>query len=254
MTIDMRNHQDETILFGVNAIAVLLDHAPKRIKRILYLNKGKNGAREQVIQTAVSNGVEVAEVKERQINHYLPDTQHQGIMAFVIPRPLLAWRELLKPEHHLLMAADQITDPRNFGAILRSAEAFGVSGVLITSNRCARPGPTVARTSVGASELISVAMETNLSASLEDAKTQGYQVIGAAMSGKPVSQVDWTKPTVIVIGAEGKGLRAKTMSRCDEIVSVPMSGEIESLNASVAASILFYEATRGQHVQLELKD
>ena len=239
----MRNHQDETILFGVNAISVLLEHAPKRIKRILYLNRGKNGAREQVIEVAQALNVEVAEVKERQINHYLPDTQHQGIMAFVIPRPLLAWKDLLRPEHRLLMAADQITDPRNFGAILRSAEAFGVNGVLITSNRCARPGPTVARTSVGASELISVAMETNLSACLEEAQGQrSYQVIGAAMNGKPVSQVDWTKPTVLVIGAEGKGLRAKTMSRCDDIISIPMSGQIESLNASVAASILFYEA------------
>ena len=243
----MRNHQDETILFGVNAISVLLDHAPKRIKRILYLNRGKNGAREQVIEAAQALKIEVAEVKERQINHYLPDTQHQGIMAFVTPRPLLAWKDLLRPEHRLLVAADQITDPRNFGAILRSAEAFGVNGVLITSNRCARPGPTVARTSVGASELISVAMETNLSACLEEAQNQGYQVIGAAMNGKPVSRVDWTKPTVLVIGAEGKGLRAKTMSCCDDIISIPMSGQIESLNASVAASILFYEATRGQH-------
>ena len=250
----MRNHQDETILFGVNAISVLLVHAPKRIKRILYLNRGKNGAREQVVEVAQALNVEVAEVKERQINHYLPDTQHQGIMAFVIPRPLLAWKDLLRPEHRLLMAADQITDPRNFGAILRSAEAFGVNGVLITSNRCARPGPTVARTSVGASELISVAMETNLSASLEEAQHRGYQVIGAAMNGKPLSQVDWSKPTVLVIGAEGKGLRAKTMSRCDEIVSIPMSGQIESLNASVAASILFYEATRSQHEQVEIKD
>ena len=250
----MRNHQDETILFGVNAISVLLEHAPKRIKRILYLNRGKNGAREQVIEAAQTLKVEVAEVKERQINHYLPDTQHQGIMAFVTPRPLLSWKDLLRPDHRLLMAADQITDPRNFGAILRSAEAFGVNGVLITSNRCARPGPTVARTSVGASELISVAMETNLSACLEEAQNQGYQVIGAAMNGKPVSQVDWTKPTVLVIGAEGKGLRAKTMSRCDDIISIPMSGQIESLNASVAASILFYEATRDQHKQVDKKD
>ncbi len=245
-----KNHQDETILFGVNAIAVLLDHAPQRIKRILYLNKGKNGAREQLIQDAISRDVEVAEVKERQINHYLPDTQHQGIMAFVVPRPLLAWKDLLKPdEKPLLMAADQVTDPRNFGAILRSAEAFGVHGVLITSNRCARPGPTVARTSAGASELIPVAMETNLSACIEEAQASGYQVIGAAMDGRPLSQIDWDRPTVVVIGAEGKGLRAKTMSRCDEIVSIPMAGQIESLNASVAASILFYEATRTQHAK-----
>jgi 23S rRNA (guanosine2251-2'-O)-methyltransferase len=246
--VSMRNNVEETILFGVNTISVLLEHAPDRIKRIMHIAKGKGGAREQLIQHATSLGIDVTSVKERQINHYLPDTQHQGIMAFVTPRPLLVWRDLLNEEKHpLLMAADQVTDPRNFGAILRSAEAFGVHGVLITSNRCARPGPTVARTSAGASELIPIAMETNLSASLGAAQKQGYQVIGASMNGIPLSQVDWNRPTVVVIGAEGKGLREKTISHCDQIVSIPMKGRTESLNASVAASLIFYEATRKDH-------
>lgn len=243
----MKQNAEETILFGVNTLSVLLDHAPHRLKRIMYVDKGKSGAREAVIQLAQSMNVETAAVKERQINHYLPDTQHQGIMAFVSPKPFLEWGQLLKSEHStLLMAADQITDPRNFGAILRSAEAFGVDGVLITSNRCARPGPTVARTSAGASELIPIAMETNLSASLEKAQNKGYQIIGAAMDGISISTIDWSQPTVVVIGAEGKGLRSKTMSRCDHIVAIPMRGQIESLNASVAASLIFYEATRNK--------
>ena len=246
----MKNTQDETILYGVNTLSVLLDHAPERVKRILYLKKQKLGAREALIERAEILGVELVVAKERQLDHYLPDTQHQGIMAFVRPKALANWEELLDPHQSpLLVAADQVTDPRNFGAILRSAEAFGIQGALITSNRCARPGPTVARTSAGASELIPIAMETNLSSSLEVAQSRGYQVIGAAMNGRPISQIDWSRPTVVVIGAEGKGLREKTMSRCDELVSIPMVGQTESLNASVAASILFYEATRHQHAK-----
>ena len=244
----MRNTQEETILYGVNTLSVLLDHSPERIKRILYIKKQKSGARESLIERANKLGLELVPAKERQLNHYLPNTQHQGLMAFVSPKPLIAWHRLIEShQSQLLVAADQVTDPRNFGAILRSAEAFGVEGALITSNRCARPGPTVARTSAGASELIPIAMETNLSASLEAAQSAGYQVVGAAMSGKPLSQIDWEKPTVVVIGAEGRGLREKTMSRCDELVSIPMAGQTESLNASVAASILFYEATRHRH-------
>ncbi len=244
----MRNTHEETILYGVNSLSTLIEHAPERVKRLLFIKKTKLGARETLLSRAEALGIELVEAKERQLNHYLPDVQHQGVMAFVTPRALQGWEDILSPETSpLLIAADQVTDPRNFGAILRSAEAFGVQGVLITSNRCARPGPTVARTSAGASELIPIAMETNLSASLETAKGRGYQVIGAAMEGKPLSQVDWSIPTVIVIGAEGKGLRSKTMTRCDELVAIPMVGQIESLNASVAASILFYEATRHQH-------
>ena len=174
----MKLNAEETILFGVNTLSVLLDHSPDRLKRIMYVDKGKSGAREQLIQLAQSMNIETVAVKERHINHYLPDIQHQGIMAFVSPKPFIEWERLLNADKTtLLMAADQITDPRNFGAIIRSAEAFGIDGVLITSNRCARPGPTVARTSAGASELMPIAMETNLSASLEKAQDKGYQVI-----------------------------------------------------------------------------
>ena len=244
----MRYTQEETILYGINTLSVLLEHDPRRIKRILYLKKQKSGAREAMIERAENLGIEVQVAKERQLNHYLPETHHQGVMAFVKPKALIGWDELIDTgSSQLLVAADQVTDPRNFGAILRSAEAFGVQGALITSNRCARPGPTVAKTSAGASELIPIAMETNLSTSLEAAQKKGYQVVGAAMNGRPLSQVDWRLPSVIVIGAEGKGLREKTRSRCDELVSIPMVGRTESLNASVAASILFYEATRHTH-------
>lgn len=234
---------DEAIIYGINPISVLIQHAPERIIRLLMVSGGYG--REQLAGEARAVGIEVVTARDRQLDHYVPDAQHQGVMAFTRPRPFEEWSTLCDPKRsHLLVALDQVTDPRNFGAILRSAEAFGVSGALITSNRCARPGPIVAKTSAGASELIPIAMETNLSQSIQTAKDLGYQIVGAAMSGRPAMELDWSVPSVIVIGAEGKGLREKTISHCDQIVSIEMSGRTESLNASVAAGVLFYEATR----------
>ena len=244
----MRAVQTESVIYGVNAIAALIEYSPERVLRVLYSSRGASGlkgARAALIESAQASGVEVEGVRERQIEHYAQQAQHQGVIAFIKPRDFRSWRDLCDPERHpLLVAMDQVTDPHNFGAILRSAEAFGVSGVLITSNRCARPGPTVARTSAGMSELIEIAMETNLSDSLSVAQERGYQVVGAALDGEPMSGLNWRVPTVIVIGAEGKGLRAKTISRCDHLVKIPMFGRAESLNASVAAGVMFYEATR----------
>ena len=246
------NAELETVVYGVNAIAALLEHDPQRVMRVLYAHRGARGAkgaREALVKSATAAGVEVASVRERQIEHYAPDAKHQGIMAFVRSRDFTPWSRLCRPEAHpLLLALDQVTDPRNFGAILRSAEAFCVSGVLITSNRCARPGPTAARTSAGMSELIPVAIETNLSHALLSAQNRGYRVIGAALGGEVISTIDWSIPTVIVIGAEGKGLREKTRTHCDALVAIPMFGRTESLNASVASGILLYEATRHRSI------
>jgi len=240
----------ETIIYGVNSIATLVEHEPHRVLRILYTHRGARGAkgaREALIQAATDRSIEVAVARERQIEHYAPDVQHQGVLAFVRTRDFTPWDHLCRPEMNpLLLALDQVTDPRNFGAILRSAEAFGISGVLITSNRCARPGPTAARTSAGMSELIPIAIETNLSKSLLSAQRHGYRVIGATLGGRDLDQIDWSVPTVIVIGAEGKGLREKTRTHCDELVMIPMSGRAESLNAAVAAGVIFYEAVRGR--------
>ena len=239
----------ESMVYGVNTLETMLQHTPDRVLHLLYIPSAKGRlpqAKQAILDLAISHGIEVSTARDRQIEHYLPNVQHQGMMAFVTSTPLLSWAEICHVGHRRLIALDQVTDPRNFGAILRSAEVFGIDGVLITSNRCARPGPVVARTSVGASELIPIAMETNLGQALEYAKHQGFTIIGADMEGQPAQGVDWNGPVVLVIGAEGKGLRSKTRQVGDELVSLPQIGKIESLNASVAASLLIYEAQRAQ--------
>lgn len=238
--------QEETVLYGINAISVVLEHAPERVQKVLY-HGARQGARGILLDRAEAIGCTVELARSRQIEHYAHGEQHQGVLAFVHPAPLVEWHKLLKDaleQQAVVVALDQVTDPRNFGAILRSAEAFGAMGAVITSNRCARPGPVVAKTSAGSSELLPVAMVTNLAQAIEDCKAKGFHVFGADMEGVQAAELDLTGPTFIVIGAEGKGLRSKTRSLCDALVSIPITGRTESLNASVAAGVLLYEAQR----------
>ena len=231
----------ETVLFGIHPISAILKKDPSRIIRVLYQGDLK-GARGNLINELRALNIEVDHARTKQIEHYAGDEQHQGVLAFVNAQAYQPWSEMISTSG-LLIALDQVTDPRNFGAILRSAEALGVRGALITSNRCARPGPVVAKTSAGASELIPIAMVSNLATALEEAKVAGFQIIGAHMNGDAPSLIEWNKPTVLVIGAEGKGLRNKTQQLCNQFATIPLIGQTESLNASVAAAILIYEAS-----------
>ena len=237
---------EETILYGINAISVVVEHAPERVVRVLY-HGARQGARGELLERAEEAGCAVEVARARQIEHYASGEQHQGVLAFVRPAPLVEWSDLraqARQSGGVIVALDQVTDPRNFGAIIRSAEAFGATGALITSNRCARPGPVVAKTSAGSSELLPVAMITNLAQAIEECKAGGFHVYGADMGGAQAASLDLTGPTMIVIGAEGKGLRSKTRNLCDALVSIPITGKTESLNASVAAGVLLYEAQR----------
>lgn len=228
---------------GIRAIEALLLHAPERVVRILHVDKN-DGARGRVLKRAADQGVRLQATTAKKIEGLADGVRHQGLLAEIKSRAPEDWADLVAQPDALLVAFDQVTDPRNLGAILRSAEAFGATGALVTTNRCARPGPVVTRTSAGASELLPIAQETNLARSLREAKAAGYQVVGADMEGEAPGDVDLTGPTVLVIGAEGPGLRRLTKTLCDRRIRIPLSGATESLNASVAASILLYEAQR----------
>lgn len=228
---------------GIRAVEAMLDHQPGRVKSLRYVG-ARDGSRGRLLARAEELGIETRETTEKAIAERLGDLRTQGVVAVVEPAGYCSWSALLEADAPLLLAADQITDPRNLGAILRAAEAMGATGALLTSNRCARLGPTVTRTSAGASELLPVAMETNLARALRAAGDAGLQIVGADLDGQPPHQIDLARPTVIVIGAEGRGLRRLTRSCCDAIATIPLGGLTESLNAATAAAILVYEAAR----------
>lgn len=224
----------------------LLDTAPDRILRLLH-HGDRRGARARVLERAEALGVPLDAAPAERLERLAGEVRHQGLVAEVAPAAYVDWAALVEAPDALLLAVDEVTDPRNLGAMLRSVEALGGTGALLTRHRCARLGPTVTRTSAGASELLPVAMETNLARALDAARDSDVQVVGADLDGEHPSAIDWSRPTCIVVGAEGRGLRRNTRTRCDRVATIPLLGRTESLNAAVAASVLFYAAATARH-------
>lgn len=234
-------NQGPTILAGIRAIEALL-RTPERLRRVWCLDE--SGARQRVVDAARAAGIEVHQASPDRLSKLADGIRHQGVVAEIVPREPAEWAELIAQPDGLILAFDQVTDPHNLGAALRSAEAFGATGALVTRNRSARPGPVVARTSAGASELLPIAIETNLARALRQAQEAGYRVIAADLDGPAPENTDLTGPLVVVIGAEGKGIRRLTREVCDLHLTIPMAGLTESLNASVAAAVMLYEVAR----------
>ena len=170
---------------------------------------------------------------------------HQGVVAEVDPYPYGDPAGLLRKENALLVALDQVQDPRNLGAVYRSAEFAGAAGVVVPERRAAEVTAVACKASAGAVEHIEVARVRNLADWLAEAKTAGFWIWGAdADAGQAPWSVDLTGPTVLVLGAEGKGVRPRVASACDGLVALPGTGEIDSLNVSSAAAALVFEAVR----------
>jgi 23S rRNA (guanosine2251-2'-O)-methyltransferase len=170
---------------------------------------------------------------------------HQGVVAEVEPYPYAGAAELLKVENALLIALDQVQDPRNLGAVARSAEAAGAAGLVIPERRSAAVTAVVCKASAGAVEHLAVARVRNLADWLTEAKEAGFWIWGADAEAKQAPwDVDLSGPTVLVMGGEGKGLRPRVASACDGLVAFPQRGKIDSLNVSAAAAALLFEAVR----------
>ena len=170
---------------------------------------------------------------------------HQGVVAEVDPYPYGDSVGMLRKEGALLVALDQVQDPRNLGAVCRSAEFAGAAGVVIPERRSAAVTPVVCKTSAGAVEHIEIAHVRNLADWLAEAKETGFWIWGADAAAKQAPwQTDLTGPTVLVLGGEGKGLRPRVAAACDGLVALPQRGQVESLNVAAAATALLFEALR----------
>jgi 23S rRNA (guanosine2251-2'-O)-methyltransferase len=171
--------------------------------------------------------------------------EHQGVVAEVDPYPYADPGSLLDAEDALVVVLDEIQDPHNLGAVCRSAEVAGASGVVIPERRAAAVTPAVAKASAGAVEHLAVARVRNIADWLAQAKDAGAWSYGAAADAEAAyTDVDWKGRAVLVLGSEGKGLRPRVASSCDQLVSIPQRGELDSLNASVAAAVILFEALR----------
>lgn len=185
------------------------------------------------------------ETSPEELEQICGSPDHQGVVAEVDPYPYVGASELLRKEGALLVALDQVQDPRNLGAVARSAEAAGAAGLVVPDRRSAEVTPAACKASAGAVEHLRIARVRNLADWLEEAKEAGFWLWGAdASAAQAPWDIDLTGPTVLVFGGEGKGIRPRVASACDGLVALPQNGTVESLNVSAAATALLFEALR----------
>ena len=236
-------------LEGRNAITEALK-AGRTIDKVFIASGDIDRGLQRLAAEAKDAGAVVVPVERRKLDAMSTTRSHQGVIALVAARDYFTIDELLaeadsRGEAPLLVICDELTDPHNLGAILRSAECAGAHGVIIPKRRSVGLTATVAKASAGAVEYMKVARVTNITAAIEELKKKGVWIFGTAAEGSiPMYKADLTGGTAIVIGSEGDGMSRLVRQSCDVTVHIPMKGRISSLNASTAASILLYEAVR----------
>ncbi len=240
--------QNDTIVIGRNAVLELLKSG--RAVENIYVSSGeKEGSITRIIAEARNRGLVVKEVNRKKLDFMCAGANHQGVAASVPAREYSTVDEILeyaaqKEESPFLLICDEIEDSRNLGAIIRSAEACGVHGIIIPKRRSAGLNFAVAKTSCGAVEYVKVARVSNLCTVIEQLKKKNIWVYAADMDGQPWCKTDFSGGVALVVGNEGRGVSRLVKEKCDITVSLPMCGKVNSLNASVAASVIMYEIVK----------
>ncbi len=236
-------------LEGRNALQEAL-RAGRTIDKVFIASGDTDRGLQRLAAEARDAGAVVVPVDRRKLDNMSFTRSHQGVIALVAAHEYASLDDILdaaasKGESALIVICDELTDPHNLGAILRSAECAGAHGVIIPKRRSVGLTATVAKAAAGAMEYMKVARVTNINSAIAQLKEKGVWVFGTAAEGSvPMYKANLTVPAAIVIGNEGDGMSPLVRKNCDVMVSIPMNGNISSLNASAAASILLYEAVR----------
>ncbi len=230
------------IIYGINPVLEALQSEDSQPDRI-WITRGKSNPRlQKIVEAARSQGIPVRFESDRVVAKKAGSAHHQEIVAEISSIDYVDEETLLQREPTLLLLVDGVEDPRNLGALLRTAEATGVEGVFLPSRRsCAITGPVV-KSSAGAALHLHISRIGNVVQTLEKLKKRGYWVVGLDAQGKDgPNQIDASLPLVVVVGGEHQGVRRVVREKCDFLLSLPMKGRVSSLNLSVAAGVLLYE-------------
>ena len=238
------------LLIGRNAVTEALK-SDREIDTLILMKNNNNPALSRLASMAKEKGAVVKEVDSKKLDFMCGGANHQGVAAYVAAHEYASVEDIFayaeeKGEAPFIVVCDEIEDPHNLGAIIRTAECAGVHGVIIPKRRSASLNFTVGKTSAGALEYMRVARVSNLASTIDELKEKGCWVYGADMDGTDYKKTDFSGAVVLVIGSEGKGIGKLIRQKCDAIVSLPMKGNINSLIASVAAGILMYEVSCGR--------
>ena len=241
--------ENENQLEGRNALTEAL-RSGRTIDKVFIASGDTDRALQHLAAQAKQAGAVVVPVDRRKLDAMSQTRSHQGVIALAAAREYYTIDDILQTatergEAPLLVICDELSDPHNLGAILRSAECAGAHGVIIPKRRSVGLTATVAKASAGAVEYMKVAKVSNINNAIAELKEKGVWIFGTAAEGSvPMYQADLTVPAAIVIGNEGDGMSQLVRKNCDMLLAIPMKGQISSLNASAAASILLYEAVR----------
>lgn len=239
----------EDILEGRNPVYEALKSG-RQVDKILVAKGERHGSIVRILALAKQNRILVSEVERKKLDSLSQTGAHQGVIAYVASANYVSVEDILKGaaakgDSPFVIVCDSLNDAHNLGSIVRSADCFGAHGVIIPKHRSVGLSAVAAKSSAGAIEYVPVAKVTNLAQTIDSLKKSGLWVYGTdADAPQPLFQADLKGPTAIVIGSEGEGMTRLVKEKCDFLVSIPLVGNISSLNASVAAGILMYEAAR----------
>ncbi|MBR2715414.1 MAG: 23S rRNA (guanosine(2251)-2'-O)-methyltransferase RlmB [Ruminococcus sp.] len=238
------------IIAGRNPVSEALS-SNRPIESILVAKNNKQGSIVAILSKAKKRGITIKEVDSKKLDFMTSHATHQGIVAIAAVKEYLGVEDILnlakeREQSPFIIILDEIEDPHNLGAIIRTAECCGAHGVIIKKRHSAGLSYTVAKASAGAIEYVPVARVNNISSVIDELKEKGIWVYGADMNGTDYEKCDFSGGAAVVIGNEGKGISRLVREKCDTIVSLPLKGRINSLNASVAAGIIMYKIASGR--------
>ena len=241
-----------SIAYGIHSVRVLLQRSPQRVRQLWLSSSRDSASRLQELRALAGQaGITVVDADDTQLDRLADGERHQGVIVEIAPRagdPETQLEEALEStggSPPLLLVLDGVTDPHNLGACLRSADAAGVAAVIVPRERAAGLTPVVRKVAAGAAETVPLVQVVNLARTLRDLKDRGVWLVGTADDAdRTLYDLDLTGPTALVLGSEGEGMRRLTREACDELVSIPMAGAVESLNVSVATGVALFEAVR----------
>jgi 23S rRNA (guanosine2251-2'-O)-methyltransferase len=238
------------ILYGINPILEALKSGRRQCHKVI-IEQGKTSPRIASLQERVlASNIKLESLPKKNFQQKYSEFQHQGVVGYFSPiepveLDVLIDQSLTESQRPTLVLLDEIQDPQNLGAIIRSAEIFGVQGLILPRNRSASLNETVAKCSAGAIENLPICWTTNLNQACSSLKEKGFWIVAVDPQGETsCSEFRFEMPTALIIGGEGKGIRPLLKKSCDFSIRIPMAGKVESLNASAACAVVFYEVLR----------
>lgn len=240
-------HPEPDIIYGINPLLEALKSKKRRILNIYILKKKRKKEIDKIIAQTKIQGIKFKFVDLKTFQDICPWNNHQGVAGVIANKELVSVEEMInisfkKEPNPALVVLDHLEDPRNLGSIIRSAEILGIRGVIMPKDRAADLTPVVSKTSAGALEYMLISRVPNILNTIRLLKDKGFWLIGAKTGSTNYCYTcDLKKPVALILGGEGKGFRPVIEKNCDEIIAVPQSGHVNSLNVSCAAAILFYE-------------